>query len=301
MNGFRAPRLGVLGALRALTIAISTLVVAACGTTTPTVSPAIETARPTTGPGSGFLAYRAYFILGSFGDNPGLAPVERVAEESLGGAIESEAIKALLAGPNEAELGARPAMLTDIPAGTRLLGFSLAGEVATIDLSGEFDDEGRPGSLRGRLAQVVYTATQFPGITSIVLKVDGKTPTSIGGEPISTGESFARTDFIDQLPAIFVDEPAWGSVIPNPLRLAGTADVFEANFHVRLLAPDGRSLADGPVMATCGTGCRGTFDATIPYVATAPGPATLQVYEPSAADGSITNLTEYPVTLTPTP
>lgn len=285
---------------RFASVAIATvLVAAACGTPSPTSSPAVETGRPTTGPDS--LPVRAYFILGSFGDNAGLAPVERSVDAALGGAIESEAIKALLSGPNDVELGARPAMFTDIPAGTRLLDLSVAGETATVDLSGEFDDEGRAGSFRARLAQVVFTLTQFPGITSVLPEIDGKAISQFGSEVVAIGESFDRTDFADQLPAIFVDRPAWGSVIPNPLRMSGLADVFEATFHVRILDAGGRSLADGPVMATCGTGCRGTFDVTVPYAATAAAPATLQVYELSAADGSIINLTEYPVTLTPSP
>jgi hypothetical protein len=283
-----------------LAIALCAAVLGACGTPTPTGSPASGTAAPTGGPsGPGSIAVRAYFILGSFQDNPGLVPVERPVDADAGGAVEREAMTALLAGPNDTELGARPAMFTDIPAGTRLLDVSVAGETATVDLSGEFDDEARAGSLRGRLAQVVFTLTQFPGITAVRLEIDGTSPGSIGGEPVGAGEAFARTDFADQLPAIFVDRPAWGSVIPNPLRLGGLADVFEATFHVRLLLPDGRSLADGPVLATCGSGCRGTFDATVPYVAAAPGPATLQVYDLSERDGSIVNLTEYPVTLTP--
>ena len=275
--------------------------VAACGTTSPSVSPGIGTVAPTTGPGSGFLSYRAYFILGSFGDNPGLVPVERVVVDRLGGAIEGEAIKALLAGPNDVELGGRPAMFTDIPPGARLLDLSVAGETATVDLSGEFDDEGRAGSFRARLAQVVFTLTQFPGITSVLVEIDGKGISSFGSEVIAIGESFDRTDFADHLPAIFVDRPAWGTMIPNPVRLSGSADVFEATFHVRIVDAGGHSLADGPVMATCGSGCRGTFDVAVPYGASAAAPATLQVYELSAADGSIINLTEYPVTLTPAP
>jgi hypothetical protein len=263
------------------------LATGACVTTNPTASPGIATAAPTAGPDS--LLVRAYFMLGSFQDNTGLAPVERSVDESLGGAIEGEAVTALLAGPNDAELGSRPAMFTDIPRGTRLRNLSVAGETATVDLSGEFDDEGRTGSFRARLAQVVFTLTQFPGITSVLVEIDGR----------GMGESFERTDFAGQLPAIFVDRPAWGSVIPNPLRMSGLANVFEATFHVRILDAGGRSLADGPVMATCGSGCLGTFDVTVPYAATAAAPATLQVYELSAADGSIINLTEYPVTLTP--
>jgi hypothetical protein len=52
-------------------------------------------------------------------------------------------------------------------------------------------------------------------------------------------------------------------------------------------------------MATCGTGCWGTFDVTIPYVVGSAQWGSLQVFELSAADGSEIHMTEYPVWLTP--
>ena len=54
-----------------------------------------------------------------------------------------------------------------IPAGTRLLGLSIAGQIATVDLSSEFESGGGATSVLGRLAQVVYTLTQFPTVTSV--------------------------------------------------------------------------------------------------------------------------------------
>jgi hypothetical protein len=88
-------------------------------------------------------------------------------------------------------------------------------------------------------------------------------------------------------------------VLGNPARLAGVANVFEAAFRFRILDARGRVLASGPPMASCGSGCWGTFDVTDGYHVASAGWGTLQVYEPSAKDGSPTNLTEYPVWLTP--
>ena len=52
-------------------------------------------------------------------------------------------------------------------------------------------------------------------------------------------------------------------------------------------------------MATCGTGCRGTFDVTLDYNVSAAQWGTLRVYAGSAKDGSPENVREYPVWLTP--
>ena len=123
--------------------------------------------------------------------------------------------------------------------------------------------------------------------------------TVFSGEGVVLDTPVDRADYEYLLPTIFVDRPAWGGVLANPARLVGVANAFEATFHVRILDGDGRSLADGPVMATCGTGCYGTFDVTIPYVIDSASWGTLQVYELSAEDGSIVKLTEYPVWLTP--
>ncbi|MEO8461574.1 MAG: Gmad2 immunoglobulin-like domain-containing protein, partial [Chloroflexota bacterium] len=92
--------------------------------------------------------------------------------------------------------------------------------------------------------------------------------------------------------------------IGNPARIVGMANVFEATFRVAIFdRPDPTSgldpLGDQVVMATCGTGCWGTFDVTLPYRVTSAGWGVLRVYDLSAKDGSPENVTDYPVWLTP--
>ena len=171
--------------------------------------------------------------------------------------------------------------------------------VATVNLSKEFESGGGSASVLGRLAQVVYTLTQFPTVKAVTFQLDGKPVTTFSGEGVVLDTPVGRADYTDQLPAIFVDRPAWGGVLGNPARLVGLANVFEATFQVRILNGAGRALAAGPVTASCGTGCWGTFDVTIQYSVGKAGWGTLQVFEPSAKDGSRTNITEYPVWLTP--
>ena len=174
--------------------------------------------------------------------------------------------------------------------------------VATIDLSGEFESGGGTASMFGRLAQVVYTLTQFPTVESVRFRIDGRDVSVFSGEGIIIDRPMTRADFEDQLPAIFVDTPAWGGELGNPARIVGTANVFEAQFRIAIVAPDGTVLADVPVMASCGTGCRGTFDVTVPYEASADaaeGLGTLRVYDLSAKDGTRQDVRNYAVLLTP--
>jgi hypothetical protein len=151
----------------------------------------------------------------------------------------------------------------------------------------------------GRLAQVVYTLTQFPTVEGVKFELDGEPVTVFSGEGVILDAPVDRTDYADQLPAVFVDRPAWGGVLANPGRITGLADVFEATFQARILNGNGRTLASSPVMATCGTGCLGSFDATLPYSVSNAGWGTLKVSVQSAADGSEQDRTEYPVWLTP--
>jgi hypothetical protein len=192
-------------------------------------------------------------------------------------------------------------MYTDVPDGTRLLGLSIKGGVATVDLSAEFGSGGDRAAILGRLAQVVYTLTQFPTVDTVSFELDGQPVTAFGGAGIVLDHPVGRDDYRDQLPAIFVDRPAWGAALTNPGRVSGLANVFEATFRVRLSDAKGAVLVDRQVMASCGTGCWGTFKVDLTYTVVRGQYGTLRVYDRSAKDGSPENVTEYPVWLTPAP
>jgi Immunoglobulin-like domain of bacterial spore germination len=81
--------------------------------------------------------------------------------------------------------------------------------------------------------------------------------------------------------------------------ITGNANVFEASFRITLLDSGGRTLFDDHVMATCGTGCRGTFDHVARYSVGKAQWGTLRVWVGSAVDGSPRDIREYPVWLTP--
>ena len=261
----------------------------------PTQKPG-DNPAPTPAP-AGKTTVRAFFFLGSFTDNAGLVPVLREVPQTQ--AVGTAALTALLAGPNDAELGARPAMYTAIPEGTRLLGLRVEGGIATVNLSREFESGGGSASVLGRLAQVVFALTQFPTIQGVKFELDGEPVEVFSGEGVVLSEPVSREDYYDQLPPIWVNRPAWGGVLANPARIGGFANVFEATFQLRLLDGAGRTLAETPVSATCGSGCWGTFEVTLPYTVASAGWGSLQVFEFSAADGSKVNRTEYPVWLTP--
>ncbi len=205
-------------------------------------------------------------------------------------AVGAAAIRTLLAGPNAVERDA--GLSTAVPEGTELLGLSIAGGVATIDLSGSFDDGGGTLSMTTRIAQVVYTLTQFPTVESVAFRLDGEPVEAIGGDGVLVDPPATRASFEDVTPVILVEEPTFGEAAASPLRISGTANTFEATFVAEVKAPDGSVLAEQVVTATSGSGDRGTFEASISFTGT---PGSLVVYAPNADDGGRQHEVEIPL------
>ena len=258
----------------------------------PSGSPA-ETPRPT--PASGdTIVIRAYYVLDGDVGVEGLVPTLWEVPETT--AVARASMETLLRGEILADYDR---LATAIPAGTRLLGLSIKNGVATVDLSREFESGGGSASSFRRLGQVVYTLTQFSTVRSVLFQVEGRTVTTFGSEGIVLEGPQSRADFVDILPSIFVDRPAFGAAAGNPTRVTGNANVFEATFRIAILDGAGRTLADEQAMATCGSGCRGTFDVTVRYDVTKAQWGTLRTYFGSAKDGTPTDIRDYPVWLTP--
>jgi hypothetical protein len=227
-------------------------------TAAPSGSAASPSGQPSEDPGSsaaaspaaspaGTTLVRAYFVLGGQPASVGLVPVLRDVPRTA--QVATAAMGALLGGPTADEASER-AITSAVPAGTRLLGISIKSGLATVDLSTEFDSGGGSASMHDRLAQVVYTLTQFSTVKSVAFEIEGQTVTVFGSEGISLDGPVGRADYKDQLPAIFVDRPAYGAAFGNPGRLTGNADVFEAGFRVAVIDAAGKILVDQPVMAT---------------------------------------------------
>jgi hypothetical protein len=210
-------------------------------------------------------------------------------------AVGKAALTQLLAGPSAAERAA--GVQTSVPASTDLLGLSIQDGVATVDLGGAFDDGGGSLSERMRLAQVVYTITQFPTVQGVSFQLDGKAVTTFSGQGIVLDRPQTRQDFEDVLPAIVVDAPRVGQNLSSPASISGTANVFEATVSFQVLDQNGNVVGEGFTTASCGTGCRGDFVATAEYEVDHDQPGTIRVFESSAKDGSAINLVEIPVEL----
>ena len=208
--------------------------------------------------------------------------------------VGTRAIEMLLGGPTDAEDAARVG--TSINPGARLLGLTIDDGVATANLDETFSAEETPAIAVGSLSQIVYTLTQFESVDGVVFEVEGTPLTNFGGYELDGVQR--RADFADQLPWILVESPGIGQRVSSPVRISGSADVFEAAVSIAILDEQGRTVASTFTMATCGTGCRGAYSTDVVYDVGTTQPGTVRVYEVSAMDGSPIHVVDIPVTLT---
>ena len=128
--------------------------------------------------------------------------------------VGAAAMKALLEGPTDVEEEA--GMVTNIPAGTTFLGLAIDDGVATVDLSKEYASGGGSLSMMMRLAEVVFTLTQFPTVEGVNFKLDGEPIDVLGGEGLILDHPMSRADYEDLSPAILVESPTVGNTVEQP-------------------------------------------------------------------------------------
>ena len=211
--------------------------------------------------------------------------------------IGTAAMQSLLAGPEPREQAA--AVGSQIPAGTQLLGLSVEGGVATVDLTSEFESGGGSASMNMRIAQVVYTLTQFPTVKGVLFELDGQHVDVLGGEGVVVDEPVTRKDYRSLMPAILVTDPQIGERVDNPVVVQGSANVFEANVTVEIVDAGGKVLGHTFTTASCGTGCRGTFSVAVPYEVSSATRGLIIVHDDDAAGtGTPPHEVRIPVVLT---
>lgn len=107
-------------------------------------------------------------------------------------------INELLLGPKGNEKNTQCASL--IPEGTKLLGASVGNGIATLNFSEEFEfnSMGVDGYI-AQLAQVVYTATEFPTVKKVKILIEGNEHEYIGSDGLLPGlrikEPLGRVSF----------------------------------------------------------------------------------------------------------
>jgi hypothetical protein len=255
-------------------VAIVTLLVAGCGgdersteTTTATTSAVTTGSQPS--PNGPPMTVVAYFYKGGR-----LAPVSVEVPRTRG--VANAALQALLNGPPDG-------YTTAIPEGTR-------GRVVGIAADGSAALE-LPNLSDMADAQVVYTLTRIPRIAGVGYR---------GIQDPETGKAstaaMTRAKYEQYAPPILVESPLPHDQVATPVRVRGTASVYEATLVLELVQ-NGKTVTKQTVTATEGAPYRGQFIGTLEGGAA--GPATVVAYAPNAAGGPPQHRVDVPVEITP--
>ena len=182
--------------------------------------------------------------------------------------VATAAMRALIGGPTEDELD--EGLSSAIPEDTLLLGIVIENGLATIDLGREFESGGGSFGMLSRLAQVVYTLTQFPTVNSVEFKLDGEPITVFSGEGILLEEPVTRGDYASILPLVPAPDgetPRWvqadlPSLTSVPAVQQGRVVLVEEDDNLNVRTGPG---IDNPVfgMLAPGTVIRATSNSTL--------------------------------------
>ena len=166
------------------------LLAAACGTSpagslgkapagTARQSASASPASPSASP-SGQVPARQINLQVWFARNGKLFSTERTIPATQG--VGQAALDRMLAGPSAAETAA--GLSSQVPAGTSLRGLTISSGIATADFSSAFASSASSSVMALRIAQAVYTLTQFTNVTGVRFELNGQGVTSIGGVPV---------------------------------------------------------------------------------------------------------------------
>jgi hypothetical protein len=269
--------------LPSLCLVIATLGLAACGSSS--TSSTTSTAPVTT------VGVSLYWVRG--GESLGISHRSLPATRTVAAA----AVNALLGGTNGTEQSAGLASV--VPAGSSLLSLTIAEGVATANLNSTFASGGGSFSMQARIAQVVFTLTQFPTVQKVLFQLNGVTATTFGGEGLLLDKPVGRSDEVSLLPPIFLENPAVGDTVHSPLHMTGMSNTYEATFQAQLVDANGHTVVDHSVTATAGTGTWGTFDVRFPYTTATSGTGKIVVFEISPKDGTHIDEVDVPLAVAP--
>lgn len=234
----------------------------------------------------------------SFLGNPALVPVTLELIDTsgnLGSAAQfTDALAAL--GPEMPELAADSGLMNAIPSDVRIESLSTDGSnVWTADMNEAFLT-GAGGLLADvtMLNQLIYTITSGEGTDAGVLfTVNGEPVTAFGSEGLGLTEPVYRDTFQDELAPIFLTEPLLE--LGPSYQVTGMANVFEAMLAIQVLDGSGEVVHEEPVMATCGSGCWGSFTVEIDPTLITPGESSVRLLSHSAEDGSPIDVITVPI------
>jgi hypothetical protein len=184
------------------------------------------------------------------------------------------------------------------PAGITVRQVTLAGGIATVDLSSAgTTPRGDAGLAVQQLVWTVAAAvvdTPVPQVTGVRLTVAGVPVPTIWGT-VDTSGVLREGPATDVLAPLWLIEPHQGATVGQKVTVHISGSVFEATARLRVRGtPGGNIVKDQQVMLDKGAPARGEVTLTIQL---SPGKYTVEVYFVSAKDSTEQGLDDHTVTV----
>lgn len=198
------------------------------------------------------------------------------------------ALRALFAGPDAGEKVA--GLGSAIPTGSILEGLSFNGPLAYVSVNSAFFTAASPAQMTLRLAEIVYTLTEFTGVTTAQFYVHGATLTNIDGIP--TAHPLSRTDLASAINDFLLVSPAVGDTVTSPATISGVSQ-FSGALEVQITDSAGKLIVNTVATTVVGE----SFTYTYPYTSAQTGPATVKVFASPDRSSTALLVASIPVTL----
>ncbi|MBI2303986.1 MAG: Gmad2 immunoglobulin-like domain-containing protein [Chloroflexi bacterium] len=144
------------------------------------------------------------------------------------------------------------------------------------------------------------TPTPKPSPTPVPVASPTRTPTPAPTATPTPSPTPTPTPEPKEPPKVTVDLPKAGEKVSSPIRISGSAVVFEAVVSLRVKNAAGQVIGEGNALASAGAPQRGIYTAQIAFTPPAvEGPGTIEAFSRSPRDGSLENLVAVPVILMP--
>jgi hypothetical protein len=251
--------------------------------TTPSPTPAAS-APPTSAPaappptrsspssGTGITSLAVYYV----GEDRGQPRLYREFHRLPAGSSPADKVRAAVTEMLAQESAEDPDYTSAWPSGTGVLGVTVDGSAATVDLTAAPPDD--------------LAAQQLTWTVAAVLGGDPRVRLRHDGRDVRTVRKAAA---LDTLGALWLIEPQHGATVARTFEVHAAGAVFEAT--ARLTVRKGRTVVTEETLTlSAGAPARGEARITLTL---APGTYVLELYALSAADGSVQHLDDHTVTV----